>query len=126
MVNPKTKAITNFAIFILILIALIILLWNPLMEIFSNPDKIRNYIKSFGIFAPLIFIGIVILQVLFAPIPGQVAGIAGGYIFGVYLGILYSMIGLIIGSFIVFYLARKFGRTFVEKIKFRTSRNNGT
>ena len=56
------------------------------------------------------------MQVLFAPIPGQATGIAGGYIFGAYLGTLYSLIGITIGSFFVFYLSRKFGRPFVEKM----------
>ena len=36
LTQKEVQAITNFAIFILILIALIILLWNPLMEIFSK------------------------------------------------------------------------------------------
>lgn len=114
--KQKIKVIINFAIFLLILSVLIILFWNPLTNLSSNPEKVRNYINSFGILAPVIFISFTILQVLFAPIPGQVSGIAGGYIFGAWWGIVYSMIGLVIGSFIVFFLARKFGRTFVEKI----------
>lgn len=114
--NQKTKVIINFVIFLLILATLIIIFWKPLTTLFSDTEKIRNYVKNFGVLAPVIFIGFTILQVLFAPIPGQVSGIAGGYIFGAFWGIVYSMIGLVIGSFIVFYFARKFGRAFVEKI----------
>jgi len=55
-------------------------------------------------------------QVLFAPIPGQITGIASGYLFGIFLGTIYSMIGALLGSLIVFSLSRKLGRPFVEKI----------
>jgi len=112
----KTRAIFQFILFIILLITLILILWQPLMNLLSNPDKIRSFVLDFGIFSPLIFIFIVILQIIFAPIPGQVVGLAGGYIFGTALGTIYSMIGLIIGSFLTFYLARKLGRPFVEKM----------
>ncbi len=81
-----------------------------------NPENLREFIQSFGILAPIIFIIIIILQVLLSIVPGQIAGLVGGYVFGIVLGTLYSMIGLIIGSFIVFYISRRWGRAFVEKI----------
>ncbi len=112
----KLNAKLKFFFAVIIIAALTIIFWRPLSTIFTSPETIRNYILSFGIFAPLVFIFLVMLQVLLAPIPGQVAGLAGGYIFGFALGTLYSMIGLIIGSFIVFVLSRKLGRPFVEKV----------
>ncbi len=112
----KRTAIIQFLLFIALLTTLIIIFWQPLTNLFSSPDKIRQFVFGFGILAPIIFILIIILQVLFAPIPGQVAGLAGGYIFGAFWGTAYSMVGLIIGSLIVFYLARKLGRPFVEKV----------
>lgn len=114
--KDKTKAIIKLIILIAFLVAGIILLFNPLKQIFSDLESAKIWINHLGAWAPLIFIGLVILQVLFAPIPGQAAGFAGGYVFGVALGTLYSMIGLIIGSFIAFTLARKLGRPFVEKV----------
>jgi len=50
--------------------------------------------------APVIFIGLQALQVVVvvAPIPGEVTGILGGYLFGEWLGFLYSTIGLTLGS----------------------------
>lgn len=112
----KKTAIINFIIFIVILTGLIILFWEPIANIFSGADKTKDIIKNFGIFAPLVFILLTILQVLFAPIPGQVSGVAGGYLFGIILGTIYSMTGVVIGSVITFYLSRKFGRPFVERI----------
>jgi len=82
----------------------------------ENAEAARQYVLSFGTAAPLFFIGLQILQVIIAPLPGQAAGAAGGYVFGWQSGIVYTMIGLSIGSWIVFVLSRKLGRGFVERI----------
>ncbi len=66
-------------------------------------------------FDEIVFISLQILQVVFAPIPGEVTGFIGGYIYGPVLGTIYSTIGLVIGSWLAFILARYFGLPFVEK-----------
>jgi len=114
--KKKTVMIIQFVIFIIILTILTILFWKPLANILSSADKIKEIIKNFGVFAPLVFIFLTILQVLFASIPGQISGVAGGYLFGIVLGTIYSMTGIVIGSIITFYLSRKLGRPFVERI----------
>jgi uncharacterized membrane protein YdjX (TVP38/TMEM64 family) len=55
------------------------------------------------------------MQVVVAPIPGGAVEFLGGYLFGVKLGFLYSMIGLLVGSWIAFSLARIFEKLAVEK-----------
>lgn len=67
-------------------------------------------------FTPFFIILLVAIQVIFAPIPGQFAGLLSEYMFGSILGTVYSMIGLTIGSWIVFYIARKLGRPFVISV----------
>jgi len=74
------------------------------------------FLDSLG---PLSFVGFILLQVIqvvAAPIPGEVTGLLGGFLYGPVLGILLSTIGLTIGSYIAFALARVFGRPFVEKL----------
>ena len=110
------KIIWQFLIFLLIFIIGVVVLWEPITKFLSNPEQIQNFVHGFGIFAPLIFILIVTLQVIFAPIPGQITGLAGGYLFGPFLGTIYGIIGLMIGSLVVFTLARKLGRPFVERV----------
>ena len=112
----ERKAIIKFIFLILILVLTTTLFWKPFIIIFSDAEKIRQIISSFGIFAPLTFILLTILQILFAPLPGQLSGVVGGYLFGALLGLIYSMIALTVGSFIAFYLGRKLGRPFVEKV----------
>ena len=99
----------------LIVAALTAIFWKPLKELIADPQEFREYILTFGTIAPLFLIGIVALQVIVAPIPGQVAGIAGGFLFGTVLGTVYTMLGLIIGSWIAFVLSRYLGQPFVER-----------
>lgn len=81
-----------------------------------DPGTVRDIVEAFGIFAPLAFIALQIAQVVFAPIPGQVLALAGGYVFGPLLGTVYSLIGATIGSAIAFWLSRRFGRPTVERL----------
>ncbi len=82
----------------------------------SNPDQLQDYIRREGKWAPFIFIFIQTMQVIIAPIPGNVTTLAGGLMFGSTLGFIYGSIGLIIGSTTAFYLARFYGKPFVIKI----------
>lgn len=87
---------------------------KPLIEFASEPEKFQNWIDSFGFLGRLVFIGIVVLQVVIALIPGEPFEIAAGYAFGSIEGTLLSMAGIIIGSIIIFLLVRKFGVKLVE------------
>ena len=72
--------------------------------------------KAAGPLAPLIFIGAQALQVVFAPIPGEATGFIGGFLFGVPLGMLYSTIGLTLGSVLAFSLGRLLEHEFVARV----------
>jgi uncharacterized membrane protein YdjX (TVP38/TMEM64 family) len=82
----------------------------------EGADALKTYILGWGTAAPAFFIGIQVVQVLIAPIPGQAAGFVGGFVFGWPFGTLYSMTGLALGSWIVFFLSRRYGRAFAEKL----------
>ncbi len=83
---------------------------------FSSQEQIREYINSFGIWSPLAFIVIQIIQVVVTPMSHYVIGIAGGFVFGVWQGFLYNLIGRVIGTYIAFYLGRKFGRRIIQHL----------
>ena len=87
--------------------------WHSLAK---NPEQVRIFLRNWGTMgAPLAFVGIQILQVVLAPIPGEASGFVGGYIFGTVPGFVYSSIGLTAGSLINFFLARVLGRRYVRK-----------
>ena len=110
----KTKTI--WYLILIIPIVLLILGYIFPSSFFSNQEKLRIFVESFGIFSPLIFILIQILQVILTPINHYITGILGGFIFGTWKGFIYNWIGRIIGTLIAFYLAKKFGRTIIQHI----------
>jgi uncharacterized membrane protein YdjX (TVP38/TMEM64 family) len=83
---------------------------------FIYKEKALAFINSFGPLSALVFILLQIVQVVAAPIPGEVSGFIGGYLYGPILGTIYSTVGLSIGSWLAFVLARTFGLPLVEKI----------
>ena len=111
------KAFIKIAI-LLSLIALCVFLFfhYNLSAFFLSRKKIIEFVNSFGPLSVVIFIGLQILQVIVAPIPGEVNGFIGGYLYGPVLGTVYSTIGLTIGSWMAFSLARWLGLPFVEKV----------
>ncbi len=110
----KTKLIW----YLLTIVPIILLIIGYLYPsaFFSNQETLRNYVESFGIFTPAVFIFIQILQVVLTPINHYTIGILGGFIFGVWKGFLYNWVGRVIGTLIAFYLGRKFGRKIIQKI----------
>ena len=91
-------------------------LWfRDMVRFFSSRNRVSALVASFGPCGPLVFIGLQTLQVLFAPIPGELTGFIGGYLFGIGLGFAYSTIGLTCGSLFTFLIARYLGMPFVRR-----------
>ena len=82
----------------------------------TDAEALRVWLRQFGVLAPLVFILLQALQVIVAPIPGQVVALVAGYLFGPVAGTVYSLTGVLIGSAIAFSLAKRFGRSFVEDV----------
>jgi uncharacterized membrane protein YdjX (TVP38/TMEM64 family) len=112
------------AVSILILIFLIFYVyhegaWQDIISyyrFFLNPVRLQLFIASFGPYAKVVFVFVQALQVVFAPVPGEVTGFVGGYLFGSVTGTICSTIGLMLGSSLAFGIARGLGIKFVEKI----------
>ena len=93
-------------------------LWVKFLKIYDllhDRHQLKVIISSYGPYSPLVFILIQILQVVVAPVPGGAVEFLGGYLFGVQAGFVYSMIGLLFGSWFAFALARMFEKWAVEK-----------
>ncbi len=93
-------------------------LWGQAVAFYHllhDQHHLKEIITSFGAYSPIAYILIQALQVVVAPIPGGLIEFMGGYLFGVRVGFLYSIIGSILGSWFAFGLARIFERVAVEK-----------
>ena len=82
----------------------------------TKSEAFKAYVASFGYSASFAFIALQIVQVIVAPIPGQFSGLLGGYVFGFWEGLSYTLIGLSIGSFITMVLGRLFGIAVLHKL----------
>lgn len=94
-------------------------LWESAAQcynLFIDREKAAIFITSFGMAAPVIFMIIQTLQVLFAPIPGEATGFIGGYLFGATKGFLYSSLALTTGSLINFTIGRFLGKHYIRKL----------
>jgi uncharacterized membrane protein YdjX (TVP38/TMEM64 family) len=94
---------------------------TELFAIFENKDTLRLYVENWGNAAPIVFIFIQALQVVIAPIPGELTGAVGGFIFGALPNTIYSTIGLSIGSMGAFLAARVIGMPLVKYFVSRKS-----
>lgn len=83
--------------------------------IYSSSDRLSKFLQSLGPYSPAVFVLLQVLQVIAAPFPGELTGVAGGYVYGETLGFVLSTIGLSLGSWVAFELASILGRPFVER-----------
>jgi len=84
-------------------------------HLWGSRRELKKFILSFGAYSPLAYVLLQVIQVIVAPIPGGAIEFLGGYLFGTKAGFIYSMIGLFLGSWMAFGLARIFERWAVEK-----------
>jgi uncharacterized membrane protein YdjX (TVP38/TMEM64 family) len=87
-----------------------------LVRLYVDKRFLKHTLREWGVLAPVIFIGLQALQVIIAPIPGELTGILGGYLFGQWGGLLYSTIGLTVGSVASFAVGRWLGARYVRKL----------
>jgi uncharacterized membrane protein YdjX (TVP38/TMEM64 family) len=87
-----------------------------LVRLYVDKKFLKQTLKQWGILAPIIFMALQALQVIVSPIPGEATGFLGGYLFGEWLGLLYSMIGLTFGSVVSFWIGRWLGERYVRKL----------
>lgn len=98
----------------LFFIFLIAIFFNLLL---LEPDNSMDIIEACDPYDDVLFISLQIIQGMSAGvIPGAVTEFIGGYLFGPVRGIIYSMVGIGIGSLLAFVISRVYGLSLVSKI----------
>ncbi|MCI8590033.1 MAG: TVP38/TMEM64 family protein [Clostridiales bacterium] len=108
----KKRKIIGLFILIALLIGVGALTWvitKRIVEIGSAPEDMQEFIASFGYAGWLVALGIQVLQILVAFIPGELVESGMGYAFGAWLGTALCYAGILIGQTLVFIIIRKFG-----------------
>ena len=80
-----------------------------------SPQELQAYLRELGSWAAVGYIGLfTVLPAFFFPV--AVLALAGGLVFGLWLGSLYTFIGAILNCTLMFFLARYAGRKQVESL----------
>lgn len=114
--EKKLKSVFNIATIVMTILIIIFIIYGIKIGIFRDKTILVEYVKEFGVFAPLIFIFIQIIQVVFPIIPGGASCFAGVLAFGPVWGFIYNEIGLIIGSVIAYFLAKRYGLKLIKSL----------
>ncbi len=81
-----------------------------------DAEPFQEFVERQGALGPIVFILIMALSVLVAPIPNAPIFFAAGLAWGPVLGTVYSLVGLLIGSAAAFWLSRKLGRKWLPRL----------
>ena len=101
--------------FLAIVLSLLYLLKvTGVLDKIDNIEDLRNYVASFGYLAVYMYIVMNVLQVVILPIPGFIAVATGVALFGAFKTSIYSLIGILIGSLIAFFIGRVLGYKIVS------------
>jgi len=112
--QKKWIAGTGIAAFLLLSALVFWYAGKPMIQFVSEPELFQLWVDSHGLWGHITFLGMVILQVFVAVIPGEPLEIAAGYAFGFWEGTLLCILGMTIGGTIVFWFVRRFGAKAVE------------
>jgi uncharacterized membrane protein YdjX (TVP38/TMEM64 family) len=103
---------------LLVLVIYLISIDSPLIgfvvRLYRDKHFLKRTVASWGWLAPVVFMAIQALQVIISPFPGEITGPVGGALFGTTWGLIYSSIGLTIGTLIAFWIGRKWGEPLVR------------
>lgn len=75
----------------------------------------RAYIGRFAPYSHLCFFLLQLLSVVLAPIPSNISAAAGGMLFGTWPAFFLTASAVLLGSVLVFLLARALGRQFADR-----------
>lgn len=112
--HKKIVSILGLIIFVALFAAVGWFIGKPLIENLDDPEKFKEWVSGYGMWGWLICIGIMVLQIVVAIIPGGFVEIGAGYAFGTIEGSILCIIGSLIGCILVFQFVRVFGVKLIE------------
>jgi len=110
----KITGIVSVSVLLLLFAAATALLWRPLIDTISNPEQFRVWVNLHGVAGRFAFVGMMVLQIIFAVIPGEPMEVGAGYAFGTLEGTLLCLAGAAVGSSVIFLFTKLWGNRLVE------------
>ncbi|MEG2429507.1 MAG: VTT domain-containing protein [Oscillospiraceae bacterium] len=118
--KKSKKDIAKIVAFIIIIVAIAVLTvwlmpWIISLKEKQVRDALKEYVVSKGFFGVFILLGLQIMQVILAFIPGEIVEILSGLLYGTFGGYLICTIGMLIGTIVIFYTVKALGYPFINK-----------
>lgn len=108
--HRRIVGIISLVIVVLLFLAATAFVWQYFSRFTSyDADQFKAYIDSFGWKGRFVLLGLQVLQILVALIPGELVEIGAGYAFGAIEGTLLCMAGVAIASSLIFILVKRWG-----------------
>ena len=101
------------ALFVLC-VALGIWLWRK--GVFQSKEALQDFLTNYGGSASTLFLVLQAVQVVIPILPGGVSCLAGVLLFGPWLGFVLNYVGIALGSFVAFAMARNWGKPLLDKL----------
>lgn len=102
-----------------ILTVVITVISYPYIKSLSVPEnqiKFKNYIDSLGFWGVIVVFLIQVCQIIFAFIPGEPIEVLAGVMYGTFGGLAICLVGILLGSLLIFLMVRKFGKRLILKL----------
>ena len=110
--------LVGLVVFIVLITAIVVAIW-PTLSIVFEPGGVETLIElitSQGPLGVLILLGMQLLQIIVAFIPGEVVQIAAGMMYGPLWGSVVILVGCVLSSMVVYELVHKLGAPFVRSM----------
>lgn len=111
---PQKTLIGIFALLVFALIVCLVLQRTGFFEVVSVPENLQQYLEKTGAWMPIAYTLLQFLQVVLLPIPSVASTLVGVALFGAFWAMIYSLIGILLGSVAAFFVGRKFGYKTVD------------
>jgi len=104
------KAFISGYVFLLFCLILIFTFQKTgFFQMVNTPEGLQSYLERSGLWMPILYIVVQYLQVIILPIPTIVSTVAGLALFGPFQTLIFSFIGIVLGSLTAFFVGRKLG-----------------
>lgn len=81
----------------------------------ENQAAFEEFVGSLGVFGVLLMLGIQVLQIVVAVIPGEPIELIMGLMYGTWGGLALTLTGILTGSTIIYFCMKRFGTGFASK-----------
>ncbi|MBN1624379.1 MAG: TVP38/TMEM64 family protein [Clostridia bacterium] len=116
----EKNQIWSGAVLLAIVIAIMVLYFigknKGWFSMFDSVEELQEFVSGYGVWAPLIFFLLQVVQVILAPVPGSVTTLFGGVFFGFWKAMIISVAAVFTGSMILFLMAKYLGKPLVTRL----------